>query len=343
MSARNNLKLAVHATELKTARYAVEAGANILVHSVDDEIIPDDFVKKLKEKNVTYIPTLIVARNYAKTFSGQLPHHAQDLMWANAWAYGTLTDIESMDTTALPQGIKWFRKNGIPKFYDRIDSVMRVNLKKLVNAGVNVATGTDAGNIGTFHASSYIQELEAMKKAALSNADLLRASTINAAVGFGIDDKVGALEKGKIADILVLQKNPLESVTNLNSVELIFKDGTMIKVDTLLNESPEEVVQRQLNAYNARNIDLFIATYSEDIEIYDSKGKLLMKGHDQMRKGYADFFKNVTNLYCEIENRIVINNKVIDKEKVRAGKETIHGVAIYEVEAGKIKKVTFVD
>ena len=68
-----------------------------------------------------------------------------------------------------------------------------------------------------------------------------------------------------------------------------------------------------------------------------------MKGHDQMRKEYADFFKNVANLYCEIENRIVINNKVIDKERVRAGRETIHGVAIYEVEAGKIKKVTFLD
>ena len=61
-----------------------------------------------------------------------------------------------------------------------------------------------------------------------------------------------------------------------------------------------------------------------------------------MRDNYAGMFSNVPNLYCEIEKRIVIGNKIIDKEKVRAGKETIHAVAVYEVEKGKIKKVTFI-
>jgi hypothetical protein len=343
LSSKNNLKLAVHATELKTARLAVEAGANILVHSVEDEIIPDDFVKILKNKKITYIPTLIVMGNYSKAFSGKLPHHPQDLAWANAFAYGSLTDPEAMDTSTLPPAIKWFREKGIPKMDLQYDSVMKVNLRKLVDAGVNVATGTDAGNIGTFHGSSYIQELEAMQDAGLSNAELLKASTINAASGFGISDKYGSLEKGKNADLLLLQKNPLESISNLNSLELVFKDGKIIKADTIVSESPEAIVQRQVNAYNARNIDQFISTYSEDIEIYDAKGKLLMKGHKQMRDGYEGFFKNATNLYCQIENRIVINNKVIDKEKVRAGKDTIHAVAVYEVDGGKIKKVIFLD
>jgi len=91
---KNNLKLAVHATELKTARLAVEAGATILVHSIADEVIPDDFIKTLKEKKVTYIPTLIVGLNYGKVYTGKLPHHTQDLAYANAFAYGSLTDIE---------------------------------------------------------------------------------------------------------------------------------------------------------------------------------------------------------------------------------------------------------
>jgi imidazolonepropionase-like amidohydrolase len=126
---------------------------------------------------------------------------------------------------------------------------MKVNLRKLVNAGVNVATGTDAGNIGTFHASSYIQELEAMQGAGLSTIELLKASTINAASGFGISDKYGSVEKGKKADLLLLQKNPLEAITNLNSVELVFKDGKIIKADTMVNESAEAIVQRQVNAF----------------------------------------------------------------------------------------------
>jgi hypothetical protein len=321
----------------------VQTGESILVHSVEDEIIPDDFVKTLKDKNITYIPTLMVSGNYSKAFSGRLPHHPQDLAWANAFAYGSLTDVEAMDTTSLPPAIKWYRKKGIPKTDLRYDSVMRVNLRKLVDAGVNVATGTDAGNIGTFHASSYIQELEAMQQAGLSNREVLKASTINAASGFGVSNTLGSIEKGKNADLLLLQKNPLESISNLNSIELIFKSGKILKADTIVYESPEAIVQRQINAYNARNIDQFIATYSEDIEIYDATGKLLMKGHKQMREEYEGFFKNAENLYCQIENRIVFNNKVIDKEKVRVGKDTIHAVAIYEVEGGEIKKVIFLD
>lgn len=339
LCAKNNLKLAVHATELETAKLAVNAGASILVHSVDDEIISDGFVKILKDKNVTYIPTLIVAGNYYKTFSGNLSHHSQDLKWANAFVYGTLTDVESMDTMSLPSHIRWFRKNGIPK--SPADSIMRINLQKLVKAGVNIATGTDAGNIGTFHASSYLQELEAMEKAGLSNAEILKSSTINATSCFGLADKVGSIDIGKYADLLLLTKNPLESVQNLNSIELIFKNGKLIEADTLIKESPEEIVQRQVNAYNARNLDAFLDTYSEEIEIYQD-GKLVMKGQEQMRKNY-DFFNKVPNLYCEIKNRIVISNKVIDLEKVRFGEQFIHGVAIYETENGKIKKVTFIE
>ncbi len=339
LSAKSNLKLAVHATELKTAKLAVDAGASILVHSIEDEIIPNEFVKKLKDKSVTYIPTLIVMGNYDNTFSGKLSNHPQDLKWANAFAYGSLTDVESMDITLLPPVIKWYRENGVPK--TPADSIMKINLKKLVKAGVNVATGTDAGNIGTLHASSYIQELEAMQNAGLSNSEILKSSTINAATGFGIHDKVGSIENGKYADMLLLTKNPLESIQNLNSIEYIFKNGKQIKADTLIKESPEEIVQRQVNAYNARNLDAFIATYSDDIEIY-SGGKLTLKGKEQMREQY-NFLNDVLNLYCQIENRIVINNKVIDKEKVRFGERTIQGVAVYEVEDGKIMKVTFID
>lgn len=107
-------------------------------------------------------------------------------------------------------------------------------------------------------------------------------------------------------------------------------------------ENPVDVVQRQLDAYNTRDIDAFIATYSKDIKIYNENGELTMEGHDQMRERYGKMFESVTNLFCEIENRIVINNKVIDKEKVRYKESTLHAVAIYEVTDGKISKVNFV-
>jgi hypothetical protein len=283
-----------------------------------------------------------VFANYYKALSGNLPHHPQDLAWANPFAYGSLTDPESMDTANMPNNLKRLRNSSFPPSLNKVDSTAAINLAKLVKAGVNIATGTDAGNIGTLHASSFIQEQEAMQKAGLTNAEILKASTINAAIGFGKEQQWGSIEKGKIADMLLLGKNPLESLQQLNSIHSVFKNGKMMRIDTIVSESPEAVVQRQVNAYNARNIDAFLDTYADDIELYDFPAKLSSKGKDEMRKGYEKFFKEVTNLYCEIENRIVIGNKIIDKEKVRAGKETIHAVAVYEVEKGKIKKVTFI-
>ena len=98
---------------------------------------------------------------------------------------------------------------------------------------------------------------------------------------------------------------------------LLITLASYFQIDTSA-ETPETIVNLQLEAYNSRDIDKFIATYSEDIEIYDAAGKLTMKGHKQLREGYEGFFKNTPNLHCHIENRIVINNKVIDKEIGRA-------------------------
>ncbi|MEI8132860.1 MAG: amidohydrolase family protein [Leptolinea sp.] len=338
----NGLKLAVHATELKTAQLAVEAGADILVHSIDDELVPEDFVNKLAVNKVTYIPTLIVSRGYYNVFSGKLPHHSQDLAWANAFAYGSIADPEAMAENDLPPVLKRFRKNGIPESAKKEDSISAANLMKLHNAGVNIATGTDAGNIGTFHASSYLQELEAMQRAGLSITEIIKASTINPAIGFGTDKQWGSIEKGKLANLLLLKKNPFESLKNLSSIELIYMDGKELAPDSIVKESPEAVVQRQVNAYNARDINAFMDAYSEDVEIFSFPNKLTERGKADMRKGYEGLFSKVTNLFCEIEKRIVIGNKVVDHEKVRAGTKTIRAVALYEVEDGKIRKVTFI-
>ena len=341
LSHKHNLRLAVHATELKTAQFAVDAGADILVHSIDDEIIPEEFIKILRDKKVTVIPTMIVGNNYYKTFSGLLDNHSQDLQWANPFVYGTLTDPEAMDSVTMPRILRFLRKTGIPNSEKRADSIMAVNLVKMVRGNVNIATGTDAGNIGTMHGSSYLQEMESMKKAGMSLTEILKASTINAAQGFGKDKTLGTIEKGKMADMVLLNKNPLESLQHLTSIQAVFKNGRSLILDSLIQETPEALVQRQLNAYNARNIDAFMDTYADSINLLDFDGKRISAGKVQMRQMYESWFKQVPNLYCEIISRIVIGNKVIDHEKVRAGNQTFQAVAIYEIDNKKISRVTF--
>jgi len=105
--------------------------------------------------------------------------------------------------------------------------------------------------------------------------------------------------------------------------------------------TPDAIVQQQLEAYNYQDIDMFLETYSDDVKLYNFPNQLISEGKDQMRKTYSKLFDDTPDLYAEIENRTVIGNKVIDKEKVTVNGNTIYAVAIYEVEDGLIKKVTF--
>lgn len=109
----------------------------------------------------------------------------------------------------------------------------------------------------------------------------------------------------------------------------------------VFEQSAEAIVQNQLNAYNHRNIDDFLNTYSEDVQVFSFPEELRFKGRANMREQYADFFRNTPDLHCEIKNRIVIGNKVIDEEYITTNGTNFSAVAIYEVENGKIAKVTF--
>ena len=103
-------------------------------------------------------------------------------------------------------------------------------------------------------------------------------------------------------------------------------------------------MQRQLNAYNARDLEAFLEPYADDVELYDYKtGKLLGKGKESMRKDYA-FFKQVPELHCEIKARIVQGNVIIDKEYVTGfGGPAVEATAIYHIENNKIRKVYFIE
>lgn len=333
------LKLAVHATELKTAMLAVDAGADILVHSVEDAVVTDEFLKHLVSKKVSYIPTLAVVSGYMQTMSGALANKPVDLEFANPFFHGSLSDPEHLSNEEIPSGFQRFRAMKSPPSYIREDSIMAVNLLKLFRGGVNVVAGTDAGNVGTMHASSFLTELEAMKKAGLTNAQILRTATANASACFGQNN--GLVEKGRQADLVILNKNPLEDLSALTSAAYVVNKGEVLSADTIINESAEMIVQRQVNAYNARNIDAFLNTYADDIELYDPSGKLMSKGKEAMRNTYEPIFKDVTNLHCQIVNRISLNNTVIDHERVRFGKQFIQAIAVYEVKDGKIVRVSF--
>ena len=106
--------------------------------------------------------------------------------------------------------------------------------------------------------------------------------------------------------------------------------------------NPEAIVNKQLEVYNQRDIDAFVKTYAKDVKLFMYPDKLNTEGQAALHKSYASFFERVPDLNAEIMNRIVLGNKVIDKEKVTINGQTFFAIAIYEVKNGLISKVTFI-
>lgn len=334
----NGLKVCVHATEYQTAKLAVQAGADILVHSVDDEVLDESVLTLLKSRKIVYIPTLLVGQNYTRTFSQRFNFSNHDFKYANPFMLGTLMDLQHIDTLVSRFNYR-NRKGRIP---GAEDSIMAINLKAVQQRGGWVVSGTDAGNIGTLHGTSYLAELLAMRNCGLSNWEVLQSATINAARGFGHDNDYGSLQKGKIADLLLLDKDPTADLSALEEIGTVFHNGLAMTPAQLLPVSSELLVQQQLNAFNAKNLDAFLEPYADDVKIYMFPDSLATNGKADMRKGYT-FLTQTPDLHCEVTERIVQGNTVIDHEKiiVSPGTPPITAVSVYQVENGKIKRVYF--
>lgn len=107
---------------------------------------------------------------------------------------------------------------------------------------------------------------------------------------------------------------------------------------------PEEIVQKQLDFYNNHDLESFISTYDDDIEIYDlADNSIMIKGKEKLKNNYRERFE-ILKVHAEIKNRIVVGNKVIDHEHVTGlEKDKVKkAVAVYEIKNNLIKRVWFV-
>src|SRR5213083_1307059 len=194
----HKIRVAVHATELETARAAVEEGADVLVHSVIDKPVDDAFVKLLKDRHTILCPTLVVFERYGRTFANKLNLTPEERAWGNPEVIATL-DVTKIPQDKLPDRIKTALANP-NEALDRIKKVYDValkNLKTLEDAGVTIAAGTDAGNIGTIHGPALFREFQLMKEAGLTPMQILQCATANAAKLFGgeIGAHIGKIER----------------------------------------------------------------------------------------------------------------------------------------------------
>src|SRR5436190_114437 len=237
------LRVAVHATELEAARASVEEGADLLVHSVNDKLVDDAFVKLMKEKGTILTPTLVVFERYGRAFANKLNLTPEEKAWGNPEVIASL-DVTKIPSDKMPERLKSAMANP-DAVLDRIRKTYEIalkNLKTLQDAGVTIAAGTDAGNIGTIHGPALFREFQLMKEAGLTPLQILQCATVNAARVFdttggtsfrsSASPKIGTIAPGNFADLVIVKSNPLEDIAHASDIDSVMKNGVLYPADS---------------------------------------------------------------------------------------------------------------
>ncbi|WP_411029745.1 amidohydrolase family protein [Spongiimicrobium sp. 3-5] len=185
---------------------AVKAGIDCIEHGYG---ITDETIALMAEKGTFYDPTIIC--NLSDAYIKERENRLKTLGYANDKEisyYRTLINYadERSQEHALYQ---------------------RQALKKAVDAGVKVVLGSDSMPIGEIG----ILEMEQFVLSGVSEMNTLIAATRNCADLLGVLDKLGTVEEGKLADLLIVAKNPLDNISNIREVKMVFKDGVSVNLD----------------------------------------------------------------------------------------------------------------
>jgi imidazolonepropionase-like amidohydrolase len=217
-------RLAVHATELVPAKAALRAGADLLVHSVFDAPVDDEFIALMRKNGALYCPTLFVMQGYLLALSGQWQATPEEQRGADPVILAAMGDLAKLPPEKVPERVAKLMAAKKPV---EPPTIAKANLRKLEEAGIPVVMGTDAGNIGTLHGPSVFREMRMMAQSGLTPLQVLRSATTTAARTMGLEDRSGEVTSGKLADLVILDANPLEDVGNLAKVHRTIKGGVV--------------------------------------------------------------------------------------------------------------------
>lgn len=248
--------IAIHVDSLKDAKMAVKAGADVLLHGVMTEAIDQELIDLLKQNHVTYMPTLTAYSHYFELFKGVLTftdieqNNAQQYvidsfeeiankpadmgeMFQLISKYMPLVDSINAELNKLSAQEQSIVKQLRASFSTKFEQLQQSNLKRIIDVGINVAMGTDAGNPGTLHAVSLFGEIKAWQEANISNKKILQAMTLGNATALNIQHQIGSIFSGKHANFVVLENNPYEDMSTLTQPIMTIKRGSIINT---LNE-----------------------------------------------------------------------------------------------------------
>ncbi|MBT5073580.1 MAG: amidohydrolase family protein [Kordiimonadaceae bacterium] len=213
------LPLAVHLFYLDDAKYILEAGADMVAHSVRDLTVDEAFINLFKEKDKCYVPT--VTREVSTFVYESEPEFFSDPYFLKEVDPAVIEELRGPERQAR------MRNSRSAQGYKKGLDVAMANIGALYKGGVKIAMGTDTGLPGRFQGYFEQMEMHMMVEAGMSPMDVIRASTGVAAACINQGD-IGTLEPGKWADLIVLGANPAEDIQNTKTIESVWIAGNRV-------------------------------------------------------------------------------------------------------------------
>ncbi len=189
-----------------------------------------DVIQLVAETKTAYTPTMLVAyggpwaENYF--YATEVVHEDPKLRY---WTPHRELDEKSRRRGSSRGGSGWFMEE------EHVFKELAVFVKDLVEAGGRAGVGSH----GQLQGLGYHWELWAMQSAGLDHHQSLKMATILGAEAIGLDEDLGSIETGKLADLVVLDKNPLENIRHTNSIYQVMMNGRLYDGNTLDQIAPE--------------------------------------------------------------------------------------------------------
>ncbi len=216
-----NLRLASHLFYQDDAKALLRAGSDFVAHSIRDEDVDDELLGLLRDNEVCYSPTL--TREVSTFVYEDRPDFFDDPFFLAHADPSVLERLQDPDRQAR------VRASSSAQQYKEALQVALRNLKRIADAGLPVAFGTDTGPAGRFQGYFEHMEMALMAEAGLTPEQILRSATGDAARCLDLAEEIGTLLPGRWADFLVLSDDPLADIRNVRSIESVWIAGEPLR------------------------------------------------------------------------------------------------------------------